>query len=179
MAVFSLRLPGNAALLPYENINNVDNLVNFERTRTYANLYGGTLDAAPSIAPEVYFPFTIPVFFGVGAPPGQRMRLQHVFVTFVVERTLPTGVQVTRIRVKDKYSTIFNSSSRVGGRLDLPEYDGDASFTRYDDKVPEKNSFELNPAPLIQDSITIAISINFHEGGSILFTGAGIRLVIL
>jgi hypothetical protein len=175
MAVFSLRLPGNAALLPYENINDVDGSVHFERTRTYANLYGGPLDTAPSISPEVYFSFTIPVFFGVGAPPGQRMRLQHVFVTFVVERTLPTGVQVRRIRVKDKYSTIFNS----GGGLGLPEYDGDASFTRYDDKVPGKNSFELNPAPLIQDSITIAIGVNFNEGGSILFTGAGIRLVIL
>src|SRR5687767_12722653 len=101
MAVFSLRLPGNAALLPRENIRDVDSLVDFERTRTYANLYGGTLDAAPSIAPEVYFPFTIPVFFGVDAAP-VRMRLQHVFVTFFVERTLPLGVQVTRIRVKDK-----------------------------------------------------------------------------
>ena len=168
-AVFDFLFPGTAVLPPSEHVPGLS----IDRTRTRTEFNGDE-----GVVIEIYYPFIIPLFFGVGPPsPSERMRLSRVFATFYVERTIPTGVQVVRIRVMDKYNRIFDSTPVVHGRLNLPEYDGDASFTRYDGLVPNKNWFELDPPPLIDNSINMAITVSFNEGGVINFTGAGVRLV--
>jgi hypothetical protein len=172
MAVFDLVLPGAAALTESENMDGI----RVTRWRTYTE-FNGDQDRFMS----VYFPFTIPLFFGVGpVGTGLRVRLVSVFVTFYVERTIPTGVEVRRIRVYDKYSKIFNSTLVVGNiNLHLPEYDNDAAFTRYDSKVLGKNFFELDPPVWVNSSINMEVAVGFNEGGVIRFTGAGVKLATL
>ena len=165
MAVFDLTLPGNAA------VASEDPDLSVERAGTYGEFNGG-----PDVFTLVHFPFTIPLFFGVG-PPGTaaRMRLSRVFVTFYVVRTVPVDVQVRRIRAYDGYDRLF-----VSPLVAIPEYDSDAAFTRYDSLVDGKNSFDITPPPWINKSISVSVAVNFGAGGGVIrFTRAGAKLVIL
>lgn len=131
-----------------------------------------------------HFPFTIPLFFGVG-PPGTAARIQasEVYVNFYILTTVSvSAVRVSRISVFDGTNQIFRTPTSF---LDLPEMagvppgagglmEGPDRFAF--DTVVGRNRHSFGPV-FVSHNLSVAARVDFGaDGGVIGFTGASIKL---